>query len=101
MIETTTSINGIPIRLTTERWAHIIGGHGELEGMEYDVLSTVAQPECILAGSSGEMLAVKETEPGKYLVVVYREEGNDGFVITAFLTRRVQSLKRRHQLWPS
>jgi hypothetical protein len=34
------------------------------------------------------------------LLVVYRETGHDGFVITAFLTRRTKSLERRTQLWP-
>ena len=46
------------------------------------------------------MDAVREVEPGKGLVVVYRELQEDGFVITAFLTRRMKSLQRRSQLWP-
>jgi hypothetical protein len=33
-------------------------------------------------------------------VAVYREQQHDGFIITAFLTRREASLKRRKQLWP-
>jgi len=100
MIGKATSINGVSIRLTAERWAHVIDGHGELAGMEQEVLNTVAQPERILAGNTGELLAVSQTEPGKYIVVVYREESSDGFVITAFLPRRVRSLNRRNQLWP-
>lgn len=47
-----------------------------------------------------ELLAVREIEAGKYLVVVYRELNNDGFIITAFVTRRAKSLHRRKQLWP-
>ena len=46
------------------------------------------------------MLAVREIDLGKYLVVVYRELANDGFVITAFLTRRIRLLAGRKQLWP-
>ena len=35
------------------------------------------------------------------MVVVYRETNpSDGFVITAFLTRRLRSLDRRNQIWP-
>jgi len=49
---------------------------------------------------AGELLATKEAELGKWLVVVYRELDRDGFVITAFLTRRIASLERRRQLWP-
>jgi hypothetical protein len=75
LVETVTSRNSIPIRLTDERWAHISDEHGEL-------------------------LAAREIDAGKWLVVVYRELGHDGFVITAFLTRRLASLERRKQLWP-
>ena len=34
------------------------------------------------------------------MVVVYRELKDDGFIITAFVTRRVRSLAKRKQLWP-
>jgi hypothetical protein len=57
-------------------------------------------PTEIFAGNRGELLAVREVEPGKYLVVVYRESQQDGFIITAFLTRKGQALHRRQQLWP-
>lgn len=40
------------------------------------------------------MLALREIEAGKFLVVVYRELQNDGFVITAFVTRRETSLSK-------
>ncbi len=99
MLGKATSINGKTIRLTLERWEHITNGHSELKGMEQDVLETVSNPERILAGSAGEVLAVRELYQGKFLVVVYREEFDDGFVITAFLTRRFRSLNRRIQLW--
>jgi hypothetical protein len=96
------SKNHITIRLTEERWAHIREEHGELSGLQADILRTVANPDRILAGSSGELLATREMEPGKWLVVVYRESisDEDGFIITAFLTRRIRSLDRRKQLWP-
>jgi len=100
IIGVATSINGIPIRLTVERWSHIINGHRELLHMANDVLATIAQPTRILAGNAGEQLAIREITPGKYVVVVYREQNDDGFIITAFVTRRVQSLQRRYQLWP-
>jgi hypothetical protein len=68
--------------------------------MRLDVLETVSNPERIFEGNSGELFAIRQLEPGKWLVVVYREAEHDGFVITAFLTRRVRSLERRRQLWP-
>jgi ureidoglycolate hydrolase len=64
------------------------------------VLETVGQPERILLGGDGEQLAIHEMEEGKYLVVVYREGIEDGFIITAFVTRRARSLEKRRQVWP-
>ena len=88
------------IRLTEERWAHIMEEHGELRGMQAMVLGTVASPERILLGGAEEYLAMREVEPGKWLVVVYREGAEDGFIITAFLTRKRRQLDRRIQRWP-
>ena len=100
MTSIVTSGNGVPIRLTDERWSHITEEHGELAGLRLDVLETVSEPARIVAGTGGELLAIRETEPDKWLVVVYRELDGDGFVITAFVTRRIASLERRKQLWP-
>ena len=101
MTETVISRNGVPIRLTDERWAHITEEHCELAGMRSEVLECIAEPGRVLEGHAGELLAVRETSPGKYLVAVYREtDDEDGFVITAFVTGRAESLNRRAQLWP-
>lgn len=100
MTSDVTSKNGLPIRLTDERWTHITEDHAELAGMRLEVLEAISQPERVLAGGEGELLAVRELEVGKFLVVVYREMDKDGFIITAFITRRVGSLDRRTQLWP-
>lgn len=91
---------GMSIRLTGERWTHISEEHGELAGLRSEVLRTVAEPSRIYAGTAGELLAAREVEVGKWLVVVYRELEHNGFIITAFLTRRVASLESRKQLWP-
>jgi hypothetical protein len=100
MIEIVLSKNEVPIRLTDERWAHIVEEHCELAGMRLEVLETVANPSRILGGGAGEFLAVQEIHAGKKLVVVYREIGNDGFIITAFITSKTKSLNRRNQIWP-
>jgi hypothetical protein len=100
MIETVTSKSGVPIRLTDERWAHIAEEHCEMAGLRLEVLETVANPERVIAGGAGELLAVRPVEPDKWLVAVYREVSQDGFVITAFLTRRLTTLSRRRQVWP-
>src|SRR5437016_3007323 len=100
MLYIVTSVDGIQIRLTDERWAHIVEEHTELAGMRLEVLGAVADPQRILFGSTEERLAVSETEPGKWIVVVYRQLNEDGFIITAFLTRRTAALFRRPQAWP-
>ena len=100
-IDRVISKNGIPIRLTDERWSHIIEEHTELAGMRRDVLEAVADPGKVLQGNYGALMAVCEMARGKYLVAVYNELERDGFIITAFLTRRLSSLNRRKQLWPT
>ncbi len=70
MTETVPSRNGVAIRLTDERWSHITEEHAELAGYRLEVLETVAEPERILAGGAGELLALKRQKDGKILVVV-------------------------------
>ena len=101
MINRTISKNKIPIRLTDERWAHITEEHCELAGMRLEILDTIENPERVLMGGGGELLAVRKVSSGKNLVVIYRELKEDGFVITAFLTSKTASLNRRKQLWPN
>ena len=101
MTATARSIHGVPIRLTAERWLHITEAHCEVAGHFDDVLEAVENPEVVYQGGTGEFLAVREAQPGKYLVVVYREQSaEDGFVITAFFTRRLRQLERRARAWP-
>lgn len=68
--------------------------------MRLDVLETVVNPACILVGGDGDLLSVREFEPEKCLIVVYRELHDDGFIITAFSTRRIRPLNRRIRIWP-
>jgi hypothetical protein len=97
----TLSKNGVSIRLPPERWEHIILRHATLVLQKDAVLRTLTHPEKILAGNEGALMAVSTLEEGKVLVVVYKEVSEvDGFVVTAFPTRRLNSLIRRKQLWP-
>jgi hypothetical protein len=68
-------------------------------GLAQEVLRAVAEPEEVLEGGAGELLAVREFEPSKWIVAVYREREHDGFVITAFFTRRRSWLDRRRPTW--
>jgi hypothetical protein len=96
------SRNGVPVRLTDERWQHIITRHPEMTGLQEQMLETVAEPDLIQQGDYGELLAIRfypETPlTSKFLVVAYREMGSDdGFVLTSYLTNRPSP--RRRVLW--
>lgn len=68
------SQNGVPIRLTTERWRHIMQRHPEMAEQQDHVLETLAQPELIQQGDDSELLAFhfypQTPLTSKYLVVV-------------------------------
>lgn len=44
------SVRGVPIRLTAERWLHIVDARDELTGREEDVLATVRSPDWVTRG---------------------------------------------------
>ncbi len=98
MIGIAVSKNGVPIRLTEERWFHIVENHDELAGLSDDVLITVEDPDYIVRGWTDELLAVRKIND-KYLVVVYKELENDGFIITAFITKKVDKVLKRGIVW--
>ena len=94
------SINSVPIRLTSERWVHIVENHDELVGKLFDVMETIADPDYVLRGKNKEFLAVRKVNSHS-LVAAYREISSaDGFVITAFQTTKVRQLFRvRKIIW--
>lgn len=82
-----------------ERWLHITTEHSELSELRDEVLEAVRNPERILQGGDGALLAVQAVEADKWLIVVYRENEDDGFIITAFVTCRKRSLDKRKIVW--
>ena len=54
------SKNDIPIRLTEERWFHIVENHDEMAGKAEFVLEIIADPDIIVLGIRKEFLAVKK-----------------------------------------
>jgi hypothetical protein len=67
------------------------------------ILETIENPDFILSGDYGEMVAVKlfEKTPvtnDKYLTVVYKETSKlDGFILTAYFSRSLN--KTRKIIW--
>ncbi len=79
------SVNGVPIRLTYERWFHIIENHDDLASLFHEILETVEKPDIIVRGNKGSLKAVKNLCKKKWLIAVYKElSKSDGFLITAY-----------------
>ncbi len=93
---------GVPVRLTQERWEHIIERHPEMENQKEKVLETLDSPDAVYQGDLGTMMAQKfyPVTPltMKYLTVIYKEISEaDGFVLTAYFAR--QASERRKVIW--
>ena len=56
------SVNGVLIRITEERLSHIYQGHPEVKGYEKWIVETIENPDLILEGDYGALLAVKKYE---------------------------------------
>jgi len=98
------SIDGFTIRLTYERWQHISTGHPEVADLYYEILQTVSEPDVIYDGGEGELIAVKlQLQLNKHLIVVYKQSPleKDGFVITAFVSRKLNYLSKKNVVWQS
>lgn len=79
------SVHGVPIRLTYERWYHIVENHDEMASHYHDVLEAIEGPDLVVHGKGGAFKAGRSLGKRTWLVVVYRElSRNDGFVITAY-----------------
>lgn len=69
-----------------------------LAGRMEEVLSAIEEPDWVTAAYGGALAAWRGLGRRRYLGVLYREVSDeDGFVITAFLTRKP---RRKPKLWP-
>lgn len=93
------SRNGVPIRLTQERWFHIVETQDEMAGRYDEVLSAIEVPDYIIQGYRDALVALKTIGKRKFVAVIYKEiSKKDGFVITAFLTSKVR-IEKEVVLW--
>jgi hypothetical protein len=84
------SANKVPVRLTAERWKHIVENHDDLAGYYDMVLKTVEDSDYVIKGYKDALIALMEVSEKKYLAVVYKEFNNDGFIITAYFTKKIK-----------
>jgi hypothetical protein len=93
---------GLAIRLTDERLAHILA-HPEMAEMGEAIEETLLRPERVVESFSDPQAKLYyrsylATLVGdKFLCVVVKLAGADAFVLTAYLTDRI---KRGFPLWP-
>lgn len=92
------SKNNVLIRLTEERWRHIVENHDDLAGYYDEVLGSIEEPNYIIQGYGEAIVALKEFERGKFLAVVYKEFKTDGFIITAYFSSKIK-LEEEVILW--
>jgi len=90
VLATITDPRGRSVRLTHERWAHVLERHPELEDHIADVLATVERPDRTQpARVRGEEWFFREgVGPSRRLQVVVALSGQDGHIVTAFGRRK-------------
>jgi hypothetical protein len=68
----------------------------------YEILETIESPVIIYKGNFEGQIAVSDrlNSTEKFIVVVYKEvNANDGFIITAYFTDRIQKFENKEILW--
>lgn len=79
-MDTAISVEGVH-----ERWFHIVENHDDMAGFDL-----IENPDIILRGYQGSPIAARRHGRQRYLMVVYRQRSmEDGFVITAYFTRKI------------
>jgi hypothetical protein len=92
---------GIPVRLTDERLAHILD-HPEMHDMDPKIAQTLADPGQVVESLSDSQARlyyrfyVGTRVGNKHLCVVVKVLETDAFIVTAYLTDKV---KKGRLLW--
>jgi hypothetical protein len=98
----------VNVRLTQERWFHIVEYHNELVNFQLEILLAIAEPDkvyCSPTGAQPNFAAIKFFDSladyglAKNLTVHYKElPTSSGFILTAFVISG-KRLKKRFRLW--
>ncbi|MGH9060407.1 MAG: hypothetical protein ACRDZY_12970 [Acidimicrobiales bacterium] len=82
---------GRSVRLTEERWSHIVAGHPELQDHEQAILRAVVAPSRTMPGrrTGEEWCYLEGAGPSRWLKVVVAYEDMSGAIITAFARRSI------------
>lgn len=85
-----TDQSGRKIRLTAERWEHIVARHSELGSKIEEIRHTIVNPSFQVRDGTDRNLGYNHIyikEEGFYLIVTVKYLNGDGFVITAFYSK--------------
>jgi len=91
--EVFTDFQGRVIRLSDERWAHILE-HPEMIGQKTRLLEILSAPDLVIATAKDETVHAYhrfyEITPvtRKYMIVAVKIMSNDAFIVTAFYSNR-------------
>jgi len=103
MIGSVISKNGKEIKLSEERWYHIVEPHDYMAGNQDIIFETLESPDIIVEGRKKEFIALKYyakiSISEKHAVVIYKELDNEGFVITAFMTSKPEGMMQKGVVW--
>lgn len=83
------------IRLTEERLTHILS-HPEMRGFEAQIEIVLQNPQIVRLSTTDNSVQLyyryyeKTIVGAKWLCVVVKHTSNDSFVITAYLTKRIE-----------
>jgi len=90
-------MKAMSIKISRKVLNHIVSRHPEVARYTHEIVMAVQDPDLIIKGLRGEFKALKfyanlHIGP-KYLVVIYREKGEEKVIITAYFTSNVARVK--------
>jgi len=85
------------VRLSKRVLDHIVARHPEVKAYAREIAEAVRNPDLVARGLRGELKALRFYSTlhigSKYLVVVYRESGDEKVIITAYFTSNMARVK--------
>lgn len=84
------NINNKSIRLTSKQWKHIVYRHPEICNKINEIESTLKFPDYIKKEENIQKYYKYLKEEAKYMMIAVKILNGDGFVITAYTTRKIQ-----------
>lgn len=86
------------IRLTKERWKHIVTEHPEISIHFIDIQNTLRFPQAIRISENDEKVRFyysyhKERIIARYLLVAVKYLNGEGFVITSYFVNKIKGQK--------